>query len=156
MAQIAMLALAVGGAGYSAWQAKEAKDEQKQAIYRQEELQQRRLQDKKKKIIGMQRASLAASGISLHSGLANVMMEDTLTASQEEANLIADYYETQISSVKSQARSTYASAIGSVGSSAVSAYGSTAGSSGRSSIYGSVDAKTGNWTSPTGQVFNYR
>jgi len=123
MAQIALVALTAAGAGYSAYQAHEAKQEQSEAIHRQEDLQQKRLQEKKKKIIGMQRASLAASGISLHSGLSDVLIEDTVTASQEEANLISDYYETQINSVKSATRSQYASSIGSVGRSAIYSFG---------------------------------
>jgi hypothetical protein len=120
MAQIAMIALAAAGSGYSAWQAKEAKDEQTAAIAKSNQIQQKNLQDKKRKVLAMQRASLAASGIDLHSGLVDVLRDDTITASQEEANLIADYYETQISSVKSQTRATYASAIGSFASKSIS------------------------------------
>ena len=150
---MAAIGLVVGlvSSGYQMWQAHETKQEQKAALQKQEELQQKSLSKKKQYILASQKANLLASGISLESGLADVMETDTQLASNEEANLIADYYSTQIKSVSRTARSQYAQGIGNMASSAIS-YRTTYGTAQNSS----VNKASGDWTSPSGQTFNYR
>lgn len=151
MATIALAALTALSSGYQMFQAREAKQEQKAALRKSEDLQQKSLSKKKQMIISSQRANLLASGISLESGLSDVMDKDTQLASQEEANLISDYYSTQIGNLNRATRSQYAQGIGNIASSVISArttYGTAPTSS--------VNQSTGEWTSPTGQNFNYR
>lgn len=121
MAQIALLAVGVAMAGYSAYSAHETKQDQEAALEQQQEYAQEDLANKKQKIIASQRASFAASGISLTGGgLPDVMQADTEVASQTEANRMANYYDTQMGNVGSSARAGYINAA----SSAVSSVGS--------------------------------
>lgn len=128
MAAIALVALTAATSGYQMYQAHESKQEQKAALIKQEELQQKSLSKKKQYILSAQKANLLASGISLDSGLADVMSKDTQLASSEEANLISDYYSTQIGNVNRMARSQYVQGVGNIASSVISArtnYGMT-------------------------------
>lgn len=110
---IAALVVGIVSAGYSAYSAYETKQDQKAALKKQEVLQQDQLAKKKKKILAQQKASMLASGLSLTSESYDVMKEETLVASQAEANRISDYYDTQIGVVGGQARAQYISSLGS-------------------------------------------
>ena len=119
MATIAVLAIGLASAGYGAYQAHETKQEQKAALNKAEATQQQLVKERTKKIIGQQKASFLASGISLTGASVDFALDETNVASQADANAIGDYYSTQIGTVTGQARAQYISSIGS----AVSSYG---------------------------------
>jgi len=127
MATIALLAVGLASAGYSAYQAHEVEQDEKMALNKQKDIQEKQTIKKRKQILEQQKASFLASGISLTGSqdTPQDFFDETNTATAEDMAMIGDYYSTQIGNSTGRARAKYIGAIGSAVSSVAGAYSST-------------------------------
>jgi len=144
MATVALLAIGLATAGYSAYSAHETKQDQEAALEESKAIATQDLADKKKKVIAQQRASFLASGISLTSKSVDVFKKDTEVASQADSNRLSNYYDTQMANVSGQARSSYINALSSAVGSAGSYYSAGVGTTNQTNTSSGVDFSGGN------------
>ena len=126
MAALIGVGISLASAGVGAYQAHEAKEDELERIDKQSAIDKKSIQERSKDVLAQQKASFAASGISLTSGgTAQSFFDETKTATAEDMALVGDYYNSQISSLNKQTRGQYIRSMGQVVNSVYS-YSSTA------------------------------
>ena len=116
MSWIAVAVVGVSLMGASAYMKYENAEDQANAVAREGALKAREREKKTLKLAGKQKASFAASGISLtgDEGLFGTFLNDTYDTGMEDINLIKENYNTRAGSVMSGARSQLIGDLGKI------------------------------------------
>ncbi len=116
MSWVAVAVVGIGLMGASAAMKYENAEDQANAVAREGAIKAKEREKKLLRLAGSQKASFAASGISLtgDEGLFGVTLKDTYKTGFEDINLIKENYNTQASSIMSGARSQLVSDLGSM------------------------------------------